>query len=175
MAGMKKSKNIKIIKQACSTSWDDTHTPTRAAGAESSRIVEGGPNVGKHALHITRTGIGLWPKNRHTFNRHNTSNAIVLYLPFHILYNFNIFNILTLGNVIPRLLNGVCTEKPPNALIIQCIGTQYSPTCFGTLKCHMPHIHISRPPRRLLQYTAPILLCFPRHWAPISACSRLPP
>jgi hypothetical protein len=27
-------------------------------------------------------------------------------------------------------------EKPTNALIIQCIGTQYSPTCFGTLKCH---------------------------------------
>jgi hypothetical protein len=27
-------------------------------------------------------------------------------------------------------------EKPTNALIIQYIGTQYSPTCFGTLKCH---------------------------------------
>jgi hypothetical protein len=27
-------------------------------------------------------------------------------------------------------------EKPTNALIIQCIGTQYSSTCFGTLKCH---------------------------------------
>jgi hypothetical protein len=27
-------------------------------------------------------------------------------------------------------------EKPTNALIIQCIGTQYSPACFGTLKCH---------------------------------------
>jgi hypothetical protein len=27
-------------------------------------------------------------------------------------------------------------EKPTNALIIQCIGIQYSPTCFGTLKCH---------------------------------------
>jgi hypothetical protein len=27
-------------------------------------------------------------------------------------------------------------EKPTNALIIQCIGTQYSATCFGTLKCH---------------------------------------
>jgi hypothetical protein len=27
-------------------------------------------------------------------------------------------------------------EKPTNALIIQCVGTQYSPTCFGTLKCH---------------------------------------
>jgi hypothetical protein len=27
-------------------------------------------------------------------------------------------------------------EKPTNALIIHCIGTQYSPTCFGTLKCH---------------------------------------
>jgi hypothetical protein len=27
-------------------------------------------------------------------------------------------------------------EKPTNALIIQCIDTQYSPTCFGILKCH---------------------------------------
>jgi hypothetical protein len=27
-------------------------------------------------------------------------------------------------------------EKPTNALIIQSIGIQYSPTCFGTLKCH---------------------------------------
>jgi hypothetical protein len=27
-------------------------------------------------------------------------------------------------------------EKPTNALIIQCIGTQYSLTCFGTLKYH---------------------------------------
>jgi hypothetical protein len=27
-------------------------------------------------------------------------------------------------------------EKPTNALIIQCIGTKYSPTCFGTLTCH---------------------------------------
>jgi hypothetical protein len=27
-------------------------------------------------------------------------------------------------------------EKPTNALLIQCIGTQYSTTCFGTLKYH---------------------------------------
>jgi hypothetical protein len=27
-------------------------------------------------------------------------------------------------------------NKPKNALIIPCIGTQYSPTCFGTLKYH---------------------------------------
>jgi hypothetical protein len=27
-------------------------------------------------------------------------------------------------------------EKPTNSLIIQCISTQYSPTCFGTLKFH---------------------------------------
>jgi hypothetical protein len=27
-------------------------------------------------------------------------------------------------------------EKPTNALTINCIGTQYSPTCFGILKCH---------------------------------------
>jgi hypothetical protein len=31
---------------------------------------------------------------------------------------------------------GEVNEKPTNALIIQCIGTAYSPTCFGTLKCH---------------------------------------
>jgi hypothetical protein len=27
-------------------------------------------------------------------------------------------------------------EKETNALIIHCIGTQYSPTCFGILKWH---------------------------------------
>jgi hypothetical protein len=27
-------------------------------------------------------------------------------------------------------------KKTTNALIIQCIDTQHSPTCFGTLKCH---------------------------------------
>jgi hypothetical protein len=27
-------------------------------------------------------------------------------------------------------------EKPTDALTIQCIGTRYSLTCFGTLKCH---------------------------------------
>jgi hypothetical protein len=27
-------------------------------------------------------------------------------------------------------------QNTTNVLIIQCIGTQYSPTCFGTLKCH---------------------------------------
>jgi hypothetical protein len=27
-------------------------------------------------------------------------------------------------------------EKQTNALTIQYIGTQYSPTCFGILKCH---------------------------------------
>jgi hypothetical protein len=26
--------------------------------------------------------------------------------------------------------------RPTGALIIQCIGTQYSPTCSGTLKCN---------------------------------------
>jgi hypothetical protein len=31
-------------------------------------------------------------------------------------------------------------EKPTNALIIQCIDTQKSPTCFGTLKCHHQEI-----------------------------------
>jgi hypothetical protein len=27
-------------------------------------------------------------------------------------------------------------KKPTNASIIQCIDTQYSPTCFGILECH---------------------------------------
>jgi hypothetical protein len=26
--------------------------------------------------------------------------------------------------------------KKTNSLIIQCVDTQYSPTCFGTTKCH---------------------------------------
>jgi hypothetical protein len=30
----------------------------------------------------------------------------------------------------------VVNENPTNALIIQYIGSQYSPTCFGTLKFH---------------------------------------
>jgi hypothetical protein len=34
------------------------------------------------------------------------------------------------------LYNVKVNDKPTNALIIQSIGTQYSPTCFGTLKCH---------------------------------------
>jgi hypothetical protein len=34
---------------------------------------------------------------------------------------------------------------------------------------------LSRPSRRLLQYTAPNLICFPQHWAPISAGSCLTP
>jgi hypothetical protein len=105
---------------------------------------------------------------------------------------------------VEKMLN----EKPTNALIIQCIGTQYSATCFGTLKCHhqgvkhdpaetgtqcrgklrrmgavycnrwpigLLHSVISQPSHHLLQYTAPILLCFPQHWAPISAGSCLTP
>jgi hypothetical protein len=72
-------------------------------------------------------------------------------------------------------------EKPTNALTIQHIGTQYSSTCFGILKCHhqglkLDHVEIGgRPSRRLLQYTASILICFPQHWAPISAASFLTP
>jgi hypothetical protein len=27
-------------------------------------------------------------------------------------------------------------KKPTNALILQCIDTRHSPTCFGTLKWH---------------------------------------
>jgi hypothetical protein len=38
-------------------------------------------------------------------------------------------------------------EKPTNALVIQCIGTQYSPTCFGTLKCH--HQGVKHDPAKL--------------------------
>jgi hypothetical protein len=87
-------------------------------------------------------------------------------------------------------------EKPTNALLIQCIGTPYSPTRFSTLKCQhqgVEHVMGSREGWELyiatggvmvsilmgavycnrwcdgqdidgsciLQYTAPILLCFP--------------
>jgi hypothetical protein len=38
-------------------------------------------------------------------------------------------------------------EELTNALIIQCIGTQYSPTCFGTLKCH--HQGITHDPAEI--------------------------
>jgi hypothetical protein len=27
-------------------------------------------------------------------------------------------------------------EKPTNAVILQCIDTRHSPTCFGNIKCH---------------------------------------
>jgi hypothetical protein len=40
----------------------------------------------------------------------------------------------TLNNNNNRLQGWV--KKPTNALINQCIGTQYSPTCFGTLNWH---------------------------------------
>jgi hypothetical protein len=64
-------------------------------------------------------------------------------------------------------------EKVTNALIIQCIGTQYSPTCFGTLKCHHQgvkhdpvetgaHVVGSREGWKLYIVTG-----FPRHWAPV--------
>jgi hypothetical protein len=38
-------------------------------------------------------------------------------------------------------------ENPTNASIIQYIGTQYSPTCFGTLKCH--HHGVKRDPAEI--------------------------
>ena len=38
----------------------------------------------------------------------------------------------------------VVNQNTTNALIIQCIGTQYSPTCFGnlTFKSRMTYIYI---------------------------------
>jgi hypothetical protein len=33
------------------------------------------------------------------------------------------------------------TKQPRNALIIQCIDTLHSPTCFGTLKCRNQEIN----------------------------------
>jgi hypothetical protein len=35
-------------------------------------------------------------------------------------------------------------EKPTNALIVECICTQYFPACFGTLKYH--HQGVKRDP-----------------------------
>jgi hypothetical protein len=37
--------------------------------------------------------------------------------------------------------------KPTNALTNQCIGTQYSPTCFGTLKCY--HQRVKQDPAEI--------------------------
>jgi hypothetical protein len=42
------------------------------------------------------------------------------------------FSSKTYSNTYALLVN----EKPTNALISHCIGVRYSPTCFGTLKCH---------------------------------------
>jgi hypothetical protein len=50
----------------------------------------------------------------------------VLLLYTNILINFTFWTMNSLK----------VNEKPTNALIIQCIGTQYSPTCFDTLKFH---------------------------------------
>jgi hypothetical protein len=38
--------------------------------------------------------------------------------------------------------------------------------CLVTWRSEIALRDISRPLRRLSQYTAPILLCFSRHWAP---------
>jgi hypothetical protein len=50
--------------------------------------------------------------------------------PFDIINNILGFDLFWITNFLK------VNEKPTNALIIQCIGTQYSPTCFRTLKCH---------------------------------------
>jgi hypothetical protein len=39
------------------------------------------------------------------------------------------------------------SEKPTTELIIQCIGIQYSPTCFGTLRCH--HQEVKHDPTEI--------------------------
>jgi hypothetical protein len=42
-----------------------------------------------------------------------------------------------------------------NALIIQCIGNQYSPTCFDTLKCH--HQGVNHDPAEIGAQCSPWL------------------
>jgi hypothetical protein len=54
-------------------------------------------------------------------------------------------------------------KNPTNTLIFQCVGIQYSPTCFGTLKYYHQGVKHDSAERG-----APIVLCFPRHWAPLS-------
>jgi hypothetical protein len=68
-------------------------------------------------------------------------------------------------------------KKPTNSVILQCIDTRHSPTCFGTLKCHHQEVnhHPAEIGAHLLQYTASIHLWFLQHWAPISAESWLTP
>jgi hypothetical protein len=38
-------------------------------------------------------------------------------------------------------------KKPTDALMLQCIATRHSPTCFGTLKCH--HQGVNHDPAKI--------------------------
>jgi hypothetical protein len=49
-------------------------------------------------------------------------------------------------------------EEPTKALTIQCIGAQYSPTCFGILKCHhQGYILTITPPVTIYSYHPSLL------------------
>jgi hypothetical protein len=68
--------------------------------------------------------------------------------------------------VVYHIMCGYVTCVPDSRGSV-CCASQLGSTTDGT--------DISRPSRHLLQYTATILLCFPRHWAPIYAGSDLTP
>jgi hypothetical protein len=62
-----------------------------------------------------------------SFTNQEVDTRVVGYLP---TYHNNAVNMTAHRVYLLRQLN----KKQTNALIIQCIGTQYFPTCFGTLK-----------------------------------------
>jgi hypothetical protein len=78
-----------------STSLNNTHlhAPLGIEPLGSPRMAS---DVCMHALHITQTNNGLWPRTHHT-----CQNTLILYLAF---YNFKILNMLILGIVLPRLM-----------------------------------------------------------------------
>jgi hypothetical protein len=56
-------------------------------------------------------------------------------------------------------------KKPTNTFILQCIDTQHSPTCFGTLKCH--HQRVNHDPAEISAQC-----CGNQRWMEAVYCSR---
>jgi hypothetical protein len=94
----------------------------------------------------------------------------------------NCYNIFSLFCMFDHAFFSEVNKEPTNTLIIRCISTHYSPTCFGILGCHHQGdicdptemcAQCSRKQKKLgaviprsshrLQYAAPIFLCFLRH------------
>jgi hypothetical protein len=59
----------------------------------------------------------------------------------------------------------VMNKKPTKALIIQCIDTQYSATCFSTLKCH--HQGVKHDPAEI-----DAQCCGKQRWMEAVYCNR---